>query len=143
MLAAILNQRPETTYSKMDERTKEIVKRFRDSWIETEKFYDDLIDNYPGFERLKPLRRFIATLKQNGEDKFFRLETSVHMLLISRSVNHELRLDQKRIKIDAFDDKLEVTLRDGHKVYRQYVVNSLDDIRVTKLLRTLKDTLIS
>lgn len=138
----MLNQRPDTTYFKMDERTKEIVKRFRDSWTETEKFYDDLIANYPGFERLKPIRQFIATLKQNGEDKFFRLGTSVHILLISRSVNHGFRLDQKHIKIDAFDDKFEVTLRDSDKVYSQYKVDSLDDIRVTKLLRTLKDILI-
>jgi len=126
----------------MDERTKEILKRFSDSWTETEKFYDDLIANYPGFERLKPISQFIATLKQNGEDKLFRLGTSVHILLISRSVNHGLRLDQKHIKIDAFDNKFEVTLRDGVKVYRQYMVDSLDDISVTKLLRTLKDILI-
>lgn len=138
----MLNQRPDTTYFKMDERTKEIVKRFSDSWTETEKFYDDLIANYPGFERLKRIRQFISTLKQNGDDKHFRLGTSVHMLLISRSVNHGLRLDQKHIKIDAFDNKYEVTMRDGDKVYRQYIVDNLDDIRVTKLLRTLKDILI-
>jgi hypothetical protein len=126
----------------MDKRTKEIVKRFSDSWTETEKFYDDLIGNYLGFERLKPIRQFIVTLKQNGEDKFFRLGTSIHILVISRSVNRELRLDQKRIKIDAFDNKFEVTLRDGEKVYREYMVDSLDDIRITKLLRTLKDVLI-
>ncbi len=130
------------TYFKMDERTKEIEKRFSDSWTETEKFYEDLIANYPGFERLKPIRQFIATLKHNGEHRYFRLGTSVHILLISRSVNHGLRLDQKHIKIDAFDNKFEVTLREGDKVYRQYMVDSLDDIRVTKLLLTLKDVLI-
>ena len=138
----MLNQQPDTTYFKMDEKTKEIVKRFNHSWTETEMFYDDLITNYPGFERLKPIRQFIETLKQNGEDKCFRLGTSVHILVISRSVNHGLRLDQKHIKIDAFDTKFEVTFRDGDKVYRQYMVDSLDDLRVTKLLRTLKDTLI-
>jgi hypothetical protein len=126
----------------MDERTTEILKRFNNSWTETEKFYDDLIENYPGFDRLKPVRQFIATLKQNGEDKFFRLGTSVHMLVISRSTNHGLRIDQKHIKIDAYDNKFEVILRDGDKVYRQYMVDSLDDIKVTKLLRTLKDTLV-
>lgn len=141
-LAAMLNQQPDTTHFKMDERTKDIIKRFSDSWTETEKFFDDLIANYPGFERLKPIRQFIETLKQNGEDKFFRLGTSFHILLISRSVNHGLRLDQKHIKIDACDSKFEVILRDGDKVYRQYIVESLDDLRVTKLLRTLKDTLI-
>jgi len=126
----------------MDERTKDIVERFSHSWIETEQFYDDLIDNYPGFERLKPIRQFISTLKQNGEDKFFRLGTSMHDLVISRSVDHGLRLDQKQIKIDAFDTKFEITLRDGDKIYRQYMVDNLNDNRVTKLLRTLKDTLI-
>lgn len=138
----MLDQQSETTYFKMDERTKDIVKRFTDSWSDTEIFYDDLIANYPGFERLKPIRQFITTLKQNGEDKFFRLGTSIHILVISRSVKHGLRLDQKYIKIDAFDTNFEVTLRDGNKVYRQYIVYSLDDNRVTKLLRTLKDTLI-
>jgi hypothetical protein len=130
------------TYFKMDERTKEIEKRFSDSWSETEKFYEDLIANYPGFERLKAIRQFIATLKQNGENRFFRLGTSVHILLISRSVNYGLRSDQKHVKIDAFNNKFEVTLRDGDKVYRQYMVDSLDDIRVTKLLRTLREILI-
>lgn len=138
----MLNQQSDTIHFKMDERTKDIVKRFTDSWSETEIFYDDLIANYLGFERLKPIRQFITTLKQNGEDKFFRLGTSIHILVISRSVNHGLRLDQKYIKIDAFDTKFEVTLLDGNKVYKQYIVDSLDDNRVTKLLRTLKDTLI-
>lgn len=126
----------------MDERTKEIVKRFKHSWSETEVFYNDLITNYPGFECLNPIRQFIETLKQNGEDKYFRLGTSVHILVISRSVNHGLRLDQKHIKIDAFDSKFEVTLHDGNQVYRQYVVENLSDNRVAKLLRTLKDTVI-
>lgn len=126
----------------MDERTTEILRRFKNSWTETEQRIDDLIDNHSGFERLKPIQQFIMTLKQNGEDKFFRLGTSVHILIISRSVNHGLRLDQKHIKIDAFDNKFEVTFRDGNKVYRQYMVDSLGDNRVTKLLQTLKDILI-
>lgn len=126
----------------MDERTTEIIKRFKNSWAETLKFYDNLISNYPGFERLKPVREFIEILMQNGEDKFFRLGTSIHILVISRSVDHGLRPDQKHLKIDAYEKKFEVTLRDGDKLYRQYMVDSLDDIRVTKLLRTLKETLI-
>ena len=126
----------------MDERTTEILKRFNNSWTETEKFYDNLINNYSGFERLKPVKKFIETLQQNGEDKFFRLGTSVHILVISRSVDHGLRRDQKHIKIDAYDNKFEVTLRDGHRTYRQFFVESLGDISVAKLLRTLKDTLI-
>jgi hypothetical protein len=126
----------------MDERTTEIIKRFTNSWTETESFYDNLIDNYPGFERLKPVRQFIGILKQNEEDNFFRLGTSVHVLIISRSVDHGLRRDQKHIKIEAYDNKFDVTMRDGDKVYRQYMVDSLEDIRVAKLLKTLKDTLI-
>lgn len=130
------------TPRKMDERTTEILKRFTDSWSETEKFYDDLVDNYSGFGRLKPVRNFIRTLKQSGENKFFRLGTSVHLLIMSRSVEHGLREDQKRIIIDAYDDKFEVTLCDGNKIYRQYTVDSLSDKKVSKLIETLKDTLV-
>lgn len=127
----------------MDERTEEILKRFSDSWDKTEMFYDNLIANYAGFERLQPVRAFIATLRQNDGEKHYRLGTSVHVLLISRSVNHGLRLDQKHIKIDAFEGKFEVTLRDGTMVYRRYVVDSLNDLNVTKLLRTLQDVIIN
>lgn len=126
----------------MDERSKEIINRFINSWIETERIMSNLIDNYLGFEHLKPIRQFMQSLKQNGEDKFFRVGTSVHILVISRSVNQGLRLDQKYIKIDAFDNKFEVILRDGYKIYREYNVDSLDDKRVEKLLKTLKDILI-
>ncbi len=126
----------------MDDRTTEILKRFSNSWTDIENLYDDLIDKYSGFERLRPLRNFIDTLKQNGEDKFFRLGASVHILIISRSFNHGLRRDQKHIKIDTYDDGYEVTLCDGEKIYRQYTVDRLDDIRVTKLLRTLRGTLV-
>jgi hypothetical protein len=125
----------------MNERTNEIVKRFNSSWTETKNFYDDLIKNYAGFERLKPVQQFIETLQQNGEDKFFRLGTSIHDLIISRSVENGLRKDQKYIKIETYDNKFEVTLRDGSKIYREYLVDSLEDIKVKKLLKTLKDTL--
>jgi hypothetical protein len=126
----------------MDERTTEILKRFRDSWTTTENYINNLIDNHHGFERLKPIRQFIQTLKQNGEDKFFRLGTSIHVLIISRSVDNGLRADQKHIRIDAFDTKFEIIFRDGEKVYREYMVDNLDDIKVTRLLMTLKETLV-
>ncbi|MBJ7429284.1 MAG: hypothetical protein JHD28_10075 [Bacteroidia bacterium] len=126
----------------IDDRTKEITKRFADSWIETELFYNDLITNHKEFERLKPIIQFIEFLKQNGEDKFFRLGTSIHILVISRSVNYGLRKDQKYIKIEAFDNKFEIKLGVGNKTYRQYLVASLHDTSVTKLLETLKETLI-
>jgi len=99
----------------MDERTTEIQRRFKNSWTETEVVYSNLIDNYPGFERLKPVKQFIQTLKQNGGDIIFRLGTSLHILVISRSVNLGLRTDQKHIKIDAYDNKFEVIFRDVTK----------------------------
>ena len=67
----------------------------------------------------------------------------MHALMISRSVNHGLRTDQKYIRIEAVgQDDFEVSLRDGNKTYRQYRIKDLKDIRVTKLLQTLKSTLI-
>jgi hypothetical protein len=85
----------------METRTDEIIKRFKDSWTETELFYDDLIKNHPGFDHLKPLRQFISDLRDKEEFNHFRLGTSVHFLIISRSVAHGLRSDQKSIKIEA------------------------------------------
>jgi hypothetical protein len=127
----------------METRTDEIIKRFKDSWTETESFYDDLIRNHPGFEHLKPLRQFISDLRDKEEFNHFRLGTSVHFLIISRSVAHGLRTDQKNIKIEAIDtDDFEVTLRDGEKLYRQYRIKNFEDVRLTKLLKTLKDTLV-
>jgi hypothetical protein len=127
----------------MNTRTDEIIKRFKDSWTETESFYDDLIKNHSGFDHLRPLRQFITDLRDNEEFNHFRLGTSVHFLIISRSVNHGLRTDQKNIKIEAIStDDFEVILRDGEKMYRQFRIKTFDDIRLTKLLRTLKDTLV-
>lgn len=126
----------------MDERTVEILKRFSESWTSVETFYDDLIQKHPDFEFLIPVRQFMQTLKQNGGDKRFRLGTSVHMLLLSRSVNHGLRPDQKSIRIESFGKSFEVMLRDGDKIYRKYIVTDLNDTKVTKLLQTLESTLI-
>ena len=127
----------------MDVRTDEIVNRFKDSWTKTESFYDDLIKNYPGFERLKPVRQFISQLRDNEEFNNFRLGTSMHTLVISRSVDHGLRRDQKYIKIETFDNSdFEVTFRDGDKTYRKYIIKNLGDTRLIKLLDTLRDTLV-
>ena len=126
----------------MQNRTEAILDRFNHSWIETELRFDDLIDNYTGFERLKWIRLFIGELKQKGENRYFRIGTSMHSLLISRSVNHGLRSDQKYIVIEAYDKKFEVTLRDGGKIYRQYMLDDLNDSRLTNLLKTLKDVLV-
>jgi hypothetical protein len=127
----------------MQSRTEAILGQFADSWVETERFFDNLINNY-NFERLKPVRFFISELKKKAGDGFFRLGTSVHRLLISRSVNHGLRIDQKYIMIEAYDKKFEVTLRDGKCTYRQYMIENLDlnDHRLTNLLSTLKEALV-
>jgi hypothetical protein len=127
----------------MDERTAEILDRFIKSWSDTEKFYDDLITNYPGLEKLKPLRQYISALIQQREDKYFRAGTSLHMLILSRSVDFGLRKDQKYLKIETIDaNDFEVILRDGGKVYREYRINNLNDYRLTNLLQTLKHTLV-
>jgi len=127
----------------MDERTIEILKRFAKSWVETANLYSDLIDNYEGFERLKPVLNFILTLKEKGEDKYFRLGTSMHILIISRSVNHGLRNDQKHLKIEAvYTNDFEVIFQEGEKIYRRYRIKSLDDSKLTNSLKTLKHTLV-
>jgi hypothetical protein len=127
----------------MDVRTAEILHRFKSSWTETKDFYDKLITNYPGWDKLNPVRAFIDTLEEKGEDNYFRLGTSVDRLLISRSVDHGLRVDQKYIKIEAIAvNDFEVTLRNGDKIYRQYRISDLNDERLGKLLQTLKHTLV-
>lgn len=123
----------------MDAGTTEIIQRFSKSWEETIVFYNNLIDNHPGWERLIPLCFFIQKLKDAGEDKFFRLGTSTYYLIISRSVDATLRQDQKFIKIDALDNSFVVTLKDHRKMYRQYTVKELEEERITHLIKTLKD----
>jgi hypothetical protein len=126
----------------MDKRTAEILRRFSSSWADTQNFFDDLVNNYKGFDRLKPVRAFIARLKQNGGEESFRLGTSVHSLIISRSVDHGLRKDQKYIRIEAYAKGFEVSLRDGEKIYRKYILESLEDTKVANLLKTLESTLV-
>jgi hypothetical protein len=126
----------------MDERTTEILQRFKSSWVSTKDFYDKLITGYPGWDKLRPLRTFIDTLEENGADNYFRIGTSVDRLLISRSVDHGLRVDQKYIIIETINiNDFGVTLRDGDKIYRQYRIKDLNDERLEKLLKTLKHTL--
>jgi hypothetical protein len=127
----------------MDTQTDEIIKRFKESWTETESFYDDLIKNHPGFEHLRRLRQFISDLSDKGTFNYFRLGTSVHSLITSRSVAHGLRSDQKHIKIEALStDDFDVSLRDGDKLYRQFRIKHFEDVRLTKPLKTLKETLV-
>ncbi|MDP9077864.1 MAG: hypothetical protein M3O71_10605 [Bacteroidota bacterium] len=126
----------------MQNRTEAILEQFANSWIETENFFDRLIENYPGFDRLKPIRKFIEELRQNDGHLYFRIGSSMHDLLISRSVKHGMRTDQKYIKIETYDEKFAITLRDGEKTYREYMVENLNDYRVTNLIKTLKNTLV-
>lgn len=127
----------------MDDRTKEIINKFEQSWIDTALVYDWLMKDHSWFENLRPLQEFIANLKASGESINFRLGTSLHFLIISRSVDHGLRPDQKYIRIEVVDkNDYDVCLRDGHTVYRQFRIAEFEDLRLAKLLRTLKDTLI-
>jgi len=127
----------------MDSRTEEILKRFKESWDHTEASYDRLIQSDEWWGRLIPIRQFISKIKGEGYDKHFRLGTSMHALLLSRSVNFGLRIEQKYIKIELIEvNDFEVTLRDGDKIYRQYRLKDINDERVSKLLKTLKSTLV-
>ena len=127
----------------MDERTSEILNRFNKSWTDTENRYNELIAMHPGWAKLNSLRQYIFRLKQEGENDFFRAGTSMHALILSRSVDFGLRSDQKYLKIEtiAIND-FEVSLRDGEKVYREYRIKNLNDNKLANLLQTLKRTLI-
>lgn len=127
----------------MDERTIEILKRFDASWKKTGAWYDELINQHEGFERLIPIRKFMVDLELTGGKKLYRLGTSMHTLMISRSVDHGLRKDQKYVSIEAISsDCFEVKMREGSKIYREYRVKTLKDVRVSKLLQTLKCVLV-
>ena len=129
-------------FTRMDERTTEILRRFNESWVATKEFYDKLV-LMPGWSHINPVRQFIDELEIAGGKNYYRLGHAVHMLIISRSVDHGLRRGQKFIRIETFGDcSYEVIMGDGEKVYRKYRVNDLRDIRVTKLLKTLESTLV-
>ena len=127
----------------MNNRTVEILKRFDASWSQTKARFDELIALHEGFKRLVAVRDFITELELAGGRQLYRLGTSMHMLIISRSVDHGLRSDQKSIRVEAIaTDDFEVILRDGDRIYRKYRVKDLKDARVTRLLQTLESTLI-
>ncbi len=126
----------------MSATAEEILDRFRESWIATEKIYNNLIDSYPGFNRLIPLYIFIQKLRDAGQDKFFRLGSYNNHLIFSRSIDAELRADQKFLKLEAKDDSYEITLKDAQKMYRQYKIKDLEDLRLTGLFEMLKEILI-
>ncbi|MFZ4768808.1 MAG: hypothetical protein ACOYLO_01415 [Ferruginibacter sp.] len=126
----------------MSATAEEILDRFRESWIATEKIYNNLIDSYPGFNRLIPVYIFIQKLRDAGQDKFFRLGSNNNHLIFSRAIDPELRADQKFLKLEAKDDSYEITLKDAKKMYRQYKIKDLEDSRLTGLFEILKETLV-
>ena len=112
----------------MEKRAVEILSRFNKSWNETEKFYDDLMNDSYWFKKLTSLRQFISIRRQEGEDKYFRAGTSMHILILSRSVDFGLRTDQKCLKIQTLGiNDFEIILRDGEKIYREYRIKDLSD----------------
>jgi hypothetical protein len=125
----------------MQHRTDVILNQFADSWNETEDFFRNLVDDYD-WRRKEPVLKFIEDRRKSGDDKFFRIGTSVDGLIISRSINLGLRIDQKFIRIDTYDNKFNVILRDGEKVYREYLLDDLNDPKLIGLLNTLKHTLV-
>ena len=126
----------------MNERTQEIINRFEKSWNDTLERYQMLINN-GGFDKWIPIRDLIIEMKENGDWKHFRIGTSMFTLIFSRSVDFRLRTDQKHVKIETLNfNDYEITLRDADKLYREYRISDLKDIRLTKLLKTLKGTLI-
>ncbi len=126
----------------MNTRTEEILSRFEKSWFDTEKFFDRLIDN-GNFDKLIPVRTYILELREKGEWKNFRIGTSMHTLIFSRSIDFGLRVDQKSVSIETFGiNDYEIVLRDASNLYREYRINDLNDVRLHKLLDTLKGTLV-
>lgn len=85
----------------MNERTAEILRRFEHSWDQVEARYSGLLGK-EGWDFLPELVAFIALLRAQGFDKKFRLGTSMHRLVFSRSVNHGLRQDQKQVMIEPY-----------------------------------------
>ncbi len=126
----------------MNNKTELIINCFEKSWNETLERYQMLINN-GGFDKWIPIRDLIIEMKENSEWKHFRIGTSMFTLIFSRSVDFGLRTDQKHVKIETLNfNDYEIALRDGEKVYREYRISDLKDTRLTKLLNTLRGTLI-
>lgn len=126
----------------MNYRSQEILNRFEKSWSETEDFFEMLIRS-GGFNKLIPVREFLANMKSKGEWKHFRIGTSMHTLIFSRSVDFGLRIDQKYVKIETLSEgDYEIAIRDADNLYREYRISDLKDMKLTKLLHTLRNTLI-
>lgn len=88
----------------MDARTEIIQQLFEDSWKSTLEIYDDLLTVGSWFF-LNELRTFICELYNQSFNKKFRIGTSMERLIFSRSVEHGLRPDQKRVLIEPFSNE--------------------------------------
>lgn len=118
---------------------EETIKEFHKSWKSTEAYYGTLINTDSGFEHFIPLYLFIQKLRAEGMENDFRLSTAMQQLVFSRSINDELRTDQKSIKLKVMEDSYEITLLNGKKMSKQYTIKELEDDRFNDLLITLKE----
>lgn len=125
----------------MDSRTQEIIERFEQSWNTTLGTYEMLVEN--GFNKLTPVLDLVIKMKKEDQWKHFRIGTSMYTLVFSRSVDFGLRTDQKYISIETLNfNDYRISLRSAEKLYREYRITNIEDTRLTKLLKTLKGTLI-
>jgi len=125
----------------MNKAAREIEDRFQKSWEETVNTFK-LFEN-GGFKKYKPMHQFLINLKEQGENSYFRIGTSLYRLFFSRSVERGLRIDQKFIRIDTITESdYEVVFRDGQTTFREYRLSTLNDEKMKNLLKTLKETLI-
>ena len=127
----------------IDKRTQEIIRLFKLSWQQVKERFEELLLKF-NFEPkyVQSYIDFINEMIATGQDEHFRAGTTMHNLMISRSVNNGLRLDQKYIKIEIFDHGFEAVFRDGASEYRSYKIENLKDPRFLKLLKTLESTLV-
>ncbi len=127
----------------LEKRNKEIIDRFQISWIDTKLKYKDLMENHSSFDFAKQILSLIERLRYLKYDKVLRLGTSMHTLVLSRSVEHGLREDQKEIRIEwAKENLFNIVMKDVGKVYREYTLIDLEDYKLLRLVETLKNTLV-
>jgi hypothetical protein len=124
-------------------RTQEIIRLFKLSWQQVKERFEELLFKFD-FEPkyVQPYIDFINEIIATRQDEHFRAGTTVHNLMISRSVNHGLRMDQKYIKLEIFDHGFDAVFRDGEKEYRSYKIENLKDPRFLNLLKTLESIVV-
>lgn len=133
----------------MKKRTETIQKIFENSWSETVEFYDDLLTNRQWYFLIE-LRTFLSELQYLGYDRKFRIGTSIHRLIFSRSIDHGLRVDQKQILIEPYPNgKYDIRFYDftspGDKIrtYDDFITDKLTgNKRLLNNLNKLSHTLV-